>query len=374
MNQRVVYLASVLVGAATMLSHEASAQPLGAFYWQLAPFCNVVAVHITQHVTPSGAVYALTGFDDQCGATERATLVGTAIFNHDGSVGVGLSIVVAPGGAPVHVDARVNLALLSGPWVDSAGNAGTFVPLSPARGEALRLPGSGLTTGSPRPLSANGIAPGSITAMQIAPGAVGATQLAPGAVSGSAIADGSITSEQIAPGAIGAAQIDPLKVQSRIRDGCPVGKYLRGINADGTVVCEPQLTLPRATYATARDRAILDADTLVHSVTLDVPSAGTVLVHASGSLEVVRLTDTPQEIVRVECSISLGTTLEEDFEVDVVLAVSAPNVVQSVPLGLARGFDVLPGTFKANLVCRHSIQGRASVDKPSLTALFVPAQ
>ena len=61
----------------------AGAQTLGTFRWQLQPFCNVVTVTVTQ----SGAVYTLDGYDDQCGAPQRAPLVGLATPNPDGSIG-----------------------------------------------------------------------------------------------------------------------------------------------------------------------------------------------------------------------------------------------------------------------------------------------
>ena len=45
-----------------------------------------------------GVVFTLDGFDDQCGASERASATGTAFFNPDGTVGIGLTVVLAPGG------------------------------------------------------------------------------------------------------------------------------------------------------------------------------------------------------------------------------------------------------------------------------------
>ena len=40
---------------------------------------------------------------------------------------MGLTIVTTPGGAPAHIDARVSLATIGGPWTDSAGHSGSFV-------------------------------------------------------------------------------------------------------------------------------------------------------------------------------------------------------------------------------------------------------
>lgn len=100
-----------------------STQPLGTYRWQLQPYCNIVTLAVVQQ----GGQYQLDGQDDQCGATVRASVVGLAYPNPDGSIGFGLTIVTAPGATPVHVNAAIAIASLSGSWRDSAGNTGTFV-------------------------------------------------------------------------------------------------------------------------------------------------------------------------------------------------------------------------------------------------------
>ncbi len=114
----------------------AEAQPLGTFRWQLQPFCNVVTVNVTQQ----GAVYTMDGFDDQCGATRRAPIVGLGTPNPDGSIGLGWNIVTTPGGRGVQVDARITLPSASGSWSDSAGNAGTLALGASTGGSARPLP------------------------------------------------------------------------------------------------------------------------------------------------------------------------------------------------------------------------------------------
>ncbi len=114
--------ALIVLTAAMGTAVRADAQPLGTFSWQLQPYCNVITVNVNQQ----GAVYTMDGYDDQCGAGQRAPLVGTATPNPDGTIGLGLNVVTVPGGRGVQIDARITLAGLGGPWTDSAGNSGTF--------------------------------------------------------------------------------------------------------------------------------------------------------------------------------------------------------------------------------------------------------
>jgi hypothetical protein len=133
----------------------AIAQPVATFRWQLQPYCNILTLHVTQQ----DDVFILEGFDDQCGGTNRRTgVVGSAFLNPtDGSIGIGLTTVLTPGSAPVHVDARIHVVSFSGPWSDSAGNSGGFV-FTPAAGIG----------GERRPGETNGIRLGSVTSEQLA--------------------------------------------------------------------------------------------------------------------------------------------------------------------------------------------------------------
>ena len=113
---------AALVLSLGLVAPAAGAQSLGTLRWQLQPYCNVITVNVTQQ----GAVYTLDGYDDQCGAGQRAPLVGLATPNPDGSIGFGMNVVTVPGGRGVQIEARITLATLGGPWTDSAGYSGTF--------------------------------------------------------------------------------------------------------------------------------------------------------------------------------------------------------------------------------------------------------
>jgi hypothetical protein len=131
--------ALALATAFTWFAATGDAQSLGTFRWQLQPFCNAVVVEVTQ----AGAVYTVDGYDDQCGAAQRAPLVGLATPNPDGSIGFGLNVVTVPGGRGVQIDARISLPGLGGTWSDSAGNGGTFAFNASTGGSPRPAPSSG---------------------------------------------------------------------------------------------------------------------------------------------------------------------------------------------------------------------------------------
>ncbi len=166
--------ALTLVVGAFMPVLTAAAQPLGSFRWQLQPYCNVVTLAVVQQ----GGQYQLDGTDDQCGAAQAAGVRGLAFQNPNGSIGFGLIVVTAPGGTPIHVDATISIATLSGTWRDSAGNNGTFV----------FTPGVG-AGGGPRPVPSGGIAPASITNIQIANNAVTCANVVNGSLTNADLAD-----------------------------------------------------------------------------------------------------------------------------------------------------------------------------------------
>jgi hypothetical protein len=185
------FVAAALLAAASTVD----AQPLGTYSWQLAPYCNVITVSVTQ----TGSIYTLDGYDTQCGgASNRAPATGMAVPNPSGTIGLGFTIVTSPNGTPVHVDTAITLPSLSGSWRDSLGNTGTFV-FAPA----------GVASGNPRPLVAAGIP------------------------------DGAVTTPKLADGAVDVAKINAAQVQQRVTGTCPTGQSMTAIEQDGTVTCAP---------------------------------------------------------------------------------------------------------------------------------------
>ncbi len=177
MTSRAISVAAGAWALATLVATSAQAQPLGTFRWQLQPYCNIVTVAVTQN----GGIYRLEGTDDQCGASVAASIVGTAFVNPDGTIGMGVTVVAAPGGQALPLSASISPVSLGGSWRDAGGNSGAFVP----------TPGGG-TGGSPRPVT----------------------------------------------GTIGAVAINPGQVQLRVSGTCGSGQFMRTVNQDGTVICE----------------------------------------------------------------------------------------------------------------------------------------
>ena len=132
--------ALLLVGVGARPAH---AQLLGTFTWQQQPYCN----RLTVTITSSGEGYAVDGYDDQCGGTLRSSVFGTSVVNGDGTVGLGLTVITAPGGAPSHIDARVNPSSGNGTWTDDAGASGAFVLGAAAAGSPRPRPATRNTWG-----------------------------------------------------------------------------------------------------------------------------------------------------------------------------------------------------------------------------------
>jgi hypothetical protein len=303
-------LAAALVAVAAGPSPLA-AQHLGVFNWQLEPFCN----NLTLGVTQQGAIYTIDGFDDQCGAPQRAPLAGTATVNPDGTIGFGLHVVTVPGGRGVDLDARIALPSLGGTWRDSLGNVGTFAF-------------NARTGGLPRPLP-------TIPGSAIAPASIGPAQLAPAAVGTAAIADGSVTPQKLS-------------------------------------VALPRLASSGLT--TGVIQVPLGGNLVVRSVTLQVPSAGQVMVNASG---LFGFTVGSGFYVTGWCSITTGAAVETAHYM--YASIVSPNTVQNLPFAGTRVYAATPGPFTVHLVCTAASNlavapgfSILTLQTAGLTALFVP--
>jgi hypothetical protein len=200
--KRTVAIIVISLAVIAARASNAMAQPLGVFSWQLSPYCNV----ITLTATYNGSAYRLEGFDNQCGAPARATAIGIAVFNPNGLVSFGLTVVSAPGAMPVHIEVQINPSTLGGTWRDSSGNTGVLI-FNPS------APG-----GSPRPAPSAEIPPASVTGSKVAPNAI----------DGSHVVDGSI----------GAADVVLSEIQRRVVGTCSASAFMRAVNQDGSVQCE----------------------------------------------------------------------------------------------------------------------------------------
>lgn len=120
-----------------------------------------------------------------------------------------------------------------------------------------------------------------------------------------AVAPLGITSGMIASGAVGSAQVNPAEVQRRVSGTCPAGQRPQGVNADGSLVCQPAVGTLNG----------LSGD-------LDVLAQGNLSVTPSGSSITIATTLPTTETREVDCDTggSINDTLAE-------LSKAGPNVV-----------------------------------------------
>lgn len=166
-----------------------------------------------------------------------ATPVVCAAANDDIPVVDGLFSVALDFGAAAFVGQQRYLELR----VRQGASPGAFTVLGPrqlirALPEALRAnsaPWSGLSA-VPAGFG-DGVDNTGVSSISAGAGLTGGTITSSGTL---AIANGGVSTAMIAPGAIGAAQVDAAQVQTRVTGSCGDGEYFRGINSDGSLVCE----------------------------------------------------------------------------------------------------------------------------------------
>lgn len=258
---------------------------------------------VTLTLSHSPAGFVLEGTDNQCGAANKASAVGIASFNASGNVTMNFSIVTAPSGRPVHVSAVVNPGTGSGTWTDSVGNTGTMV----LAGAVPGLPA--------RPMPASGLAAAVVTS----------TELAANAVTGAKVADGSLTSADLADG-------------------------------------------PRAEAAAGnQNQTISTSPSPMRSLTITAPTAGKVVVYASGYFS---FTVVPTALESVQCSISDTTGIDSGAIIRATDGGST-NAAYATPFSGVRMFTVPAGPFTVHLNCQV-LAGNVVMGDSGLAAIFVP--
>lgn len=116
-----VIVSALTAGVWLVATDAASAQVLGTFRWQLAPFCNVVSLRVEQ----KDSIYELSGTENRCGQPVAAAATGSAHLNPNGTITLAFT-VIRPDGIPIAHNASIAVATLSGTWADEYGNSGLF--------------------------------------------------------------------------------------------------------------------------------------------------------------------------------------------------------------------------------------------------------
>lgn len=147
-------------------------------------------------------------------------------------------------------------------------------------------------------------------------------------------------------------------------------------NADNPNAANPFITqsalpeippLPIAVHSGGDQRvALTGTDTVVRSVSLDAPSAGDVIVTASGY---AWFTGAGHDLIR--CSITTGTILDFGYLTMTNDHGSTLTLNDGAALALTRGYNVSAGSHTYRLVC-DAYTGTVAVDDTNINALFIP--
>ncbi len=202
----------------------------------------------------------------------------------------------------------------------------------------------------------------SLTQDDLAPSSVGAAEIADNSIGTLDVADGSLIGADILNGSISGIDITPENITA---SHIAVGAVGSAEITDGSVNSTDILDEAGADFASGDDVAwpLTAADTTVRSVAIFPPSAGRVIVNASGYFS---FRSTGDDAAR--CSITTGTAV--DFT-RLIITGDIGSSVNFMPFASTRGF--LPGlggaTFR--LVC-NEVSGAVLVEDISMTAIFVP--
>lgn len=115
MNRRSLF--SLMVVALLSSAVPASAQTVGTFRWQVAPYGSVLNLTVVQQ----GDIYLLNGFESQCGGNASLPVSGVGVLQANGQVFIGVTSITE-NGQGLHTRAFVNLTDFNGSWSDNANN------------------------------------------------------------------------------------------------------------------------------------------------------------------------------------------------------------------------------------------------------------
>lgn len=114
---RPIVLGALATLAVIASSNQASAQVIGTFSWQLAPYGSQIVVTVTQN----GSTYDFRGVETQCGGNATLPVTGMAVPQANGQILIGLT-TINERGRGLHTTAFINTTDFNGVWSDNAGN------------------------------------------------------------------------------------------------------------------------------------------------------------------------------------------------------------------------------------------------------------
>ncbi len=263
----------------------------------------------------------------------------------------------------------------------SAGSIGT-VELADAAVTALKLADDAVTSAkiADGTIIAADLVGGTITGAEIGDGAVGTTELvdlgvatidiADGAVTSAKIAVDAVTGAGIAPDAVGSTEILDLSILTAdIQDGAVTSAKI----ATGAVgQNELAVDLPVAVSADLGSSGTLTGtNSIVGSVIVNAPSAGSVFVIASGEAQIAGHVELSYSSVRVGVSTD-ASTFGSAESTRFFVSGPVPNGSFEVPFAVHGLFPVTPGANTFYLLAREDgLSGTGALYLTRLTATFI---
>ncbi len=120
------FLSPLILSAILFAAVPASAQTIGPFQWNLAPYGSVL--HLS--FTPQGSLFLIAGFEAQCGGNLSLPVSGVAVPQESGQIFFGLTSI-NENGRGIHTRAYINTSNFNGSWSDNAGNSDRTFTFNP---------------------------------------------------------------------------------------------------------------------------------------------------------------------------------------------------------------------------------------------------